>query len=198
VRHLSLGPDQFTNISGANAQGKNQIETVLRFSVPMRVAPSFFASSTQNQNTYFYFANFVLTNLRSLTSAQATTTNVLIFRSNAGSLTVTISNAAPAVVTGNGHGLAIGNKVKFTTTGALPSPLVAGTEYFVISAGFTANAFQISQTSGGAAINTTTAGTGTHTLLQGDILTDALAVSAGRLGFLDTAPAGVLTFSAEL
>lgn len=78
--------------------------------------------------------------------------------------TCTISNASPAVVTFNSHPFAVDDEIKFTTTGALPSPLVAGTSYYVISSGFGANSFQISATLGGAAINTTTAGSGTHSV----------------------------------
>lgn len=79
------------------------------------------------------------------------------------SATVTISNATPAVVTWAAHGLTVGSEVKFSTTGALPSPLVAGTTYYIIAAGFLPGAFQISATLGGVAINTTTAGSGVHT-----------------------------------
>lgn len=77
--------------------------------------------------------------------------------------TVTISNATPAVVTWAAHGLTVGSEVKFSTTGGLPNPLVAGTTYYIIAAGFLPGSFQISATLGGAAINTTTAGSGVHT-----------------------------------
>lgn len=80
--------------------------------------------------------------------------------------TVTVSNATPAVVTYSAHGLVAGDIIQFTTTGWLPSPLTANTNYYVISAGLTANDFEISLTSGGAAINTTTAGSGVHTLYK--------------------------------
>ena len=74
---------------------------------------------------------------------------------------VTISNASPAVVTWNAHGLINGNKIVFSTTGSLPSPLVAGTIYYVAFA--TTNTFEVSATSGGASINTTSAGSGVQT-----------------------------------
>jgi hypothetical protein len=45
--------------------------------------------------------------------------------------TVTISIATPGVVTWVGHGLISGNKVQFTTTGALPTGLSASTTYWV-------------------------------------------------------------------
>ncbi len=79
----------------------------------------------------------------------------------------TISNATPAVVTLANHGLSIGDAVKFSTTGALPAGITAGTVYYIISAGFTNSAFEIALTQGGTAINTTNAGSGTHTLVRG-------------------------------
>lgn len=77
--------------------------------------------------------------------------------------TVTISDATPGVVTKSAHGLNVGDEVFFTTTGALPSPLAVNNPYFVIAAGLDANDFEVSATLGGAAINTTTTGSGTHT-----------------------------------
>jgi len=74
--------------------------------------------------------------------------------------TVTISNASPGVVSWTGHGLVANSKVYFSTTGTLPSPLVAGQTYYVVSPAV--NTFNVSDTSGGSAINTTTAGSGTH------------------------------------
>lgn len=73
-----------------------------------------------------------------------------------------ISNASPCVITLNSHGMSIGDPVVFSTTGSLPTGLTVGTVYYVISAGFTANAFQVSATAGGVAINTSSAGSGTH------------------------------------
>lgn len=77
---------------------------------------------------------------------------------------VTISNASPAVVTWNSHNLSGSDPVIFTTTGSLPSPLVVNQIYYVIPA--TANTFRLSTVIGGADINTTTAGSGTHTAIS--------------------------------
>ena len=102
--------------------------------------------------------------------------------SNPQSSTVTISNASPAVVTWNSHGLSNGNKVSFSTTGSLPSPLTINTTYYVVSAG--ANTFQLSLTLGGASINTTTAGSGTHTcyLAKGETKLNIVSHSLGAVG----------------
>lgn len=77
--------------------------------------------------------------------------------------TVTISVADPAVITWNNHGLFANQPVVFTSTGTLPTGLVAGTVYYVVSAGLTPNGFSVSATEGGAAIETTAAGSGVHT-----------------------------------
>lgn len=79
--------------------------------------------------------------------------------------TCTISNASPAVVSATAHGFAINDKVIFSTTGTLPTGVTAGTTYYIISAGFGADSFRISLTLGGTAINTSTAGSGTHSFL---------------------------------
>jgi hypothetical protein len=60
--------------------------------------------------------------------------------------------------------LVAGDPVQFTTTGTLPTGLSAGTTYYVISTGLTSGAFEVSATLGGAAINTTGAGSGTHSV----------------------------------
>lgn len=76
---------------------------------------------------------------------------------------VTISVATPGVVSWVGHGLEAGSPVIFSTTGALPTGLPAGTVYYVVSAGLTADAFSVAATVGGPAIATTAAGSGVHT-----------------------------------
>jgi hypothetical protein len=81
--------------------------------------------------------------------------------------TCTISQAAPGIVTVNGHGLIVGDPVSFTTTGALPTGLVANTIYYVTATSLAANTFTVTATLGGGAITTTTAGSGTHTVHSG-------------------------------
>lgn len=76
----------------------------------------------------------------------------------------TVTIASPGVVTWTAHGLAVGSKVKFSTTGALPTGLVAGTEYYIKTAP-DADTFTLSATSGGSAINTTGSQSGVHTAI---------------------------------
>ena len=81
-----------------------------------------------------------------------------------GSKTLTsISVGTPAVFTLSDHRLQAGAIIKFTTTGTLPSPLVAGQEYYVASTGLTNNTFRITDTLGSTSlIATISSGSGTH------------------------------------
>jgi hypothetical protein len=84
--------------------------------------------------------------------------------------TVTITIASPGVVSWTAHGLIAGDPVVFTTTGALPTGLTAGTIYYVIATGITANSFRVATTPGGSAINTSGSQSGTHTATCGAYL----------------------------
>lgn len=75
--------------------------------------------------------------------------------------TVTISNAAPAVITWNANGVPNGTPVILTTTGVLPAGLEAGELYYVVNRA--TNSFQLSATPDGPPIATTSAGSGVHT-----------------------------------
>lgn len=85
------------------------------------------------------------------------------------SQTVTITIAAPGIFAWASHGLAAGTPVVLTTTGALPTGLVAGTQYFVSSgATLLTNSFAVSDTlahavSGTNQIATTGTQSGVHT-----------------------------------
>lgn len=76
--------------------------------------------------------------------------------------TFTVTIASPGVFSATGHGLYAGVPVKFSTTGALPTGLTAGTVYYVISTGLTADAFQVSSSRGGSAVNTSGSQSGIH------------------------------------
>lgn len=78
---------------------------------------------------------------------------------------VTISIAAPGVVTWAGHGLQTGYQLQLTTTGALPTGLSASTTYYVIAVD--ANTFRLATSlanaAAGTAIATSGSQSGTHT-----------------------------------
>ena len=101
--------------------------------------------------------------------------------------TITVTIAAPAVVTWTGHGLSSGQTVTFTTSGSLPTGLAANTVYYVTK--IDANSFNLSTTAANQAAGTfiTTTGTqsGTHTghhpyaRQTGLVLQDGVLVKSG-------------------
>lgn len=101
------------------------------------------------------------------------------------SAAATVTIATPGVFTWVAHGLAIGDKVKFSTTGALPTGIVAGTEYFVKTTP-SADTFSVSATTAGGAIATTGTQSGVHTAISigapSQRLFAALAMSAQEQG----------------
>ncbi|MGM4891268.1 hypothetical protein [Tardiphaga sp. 839_C3_N1_4] len=76
---------------------------------------------------------------------------------------VTVTIASPGVFTDTAHGFVGGETISFTTTGALPTGLTAGTTYYVLASGLTANSYSVAATPGGAAIATTGSQSGVHT-----------------------------------
>lgn len=78
--------------------------------------------------------------------------------------TATISINYPAVVTLASHGFQKNTPVIFTTTGALPTGIIAGKTYYVQKESINTNTFQISETIGGDVVNTSGSQSGTHTL----------------------------------
>jgi microcystin-dependent protein len=72
------------------------------------------------------------------------------------------ADAGTDFITAVSHGLSNGDRIFVGTTNTLPAGLSANTVYYVINK--TTNTFQLSTSSGGAAIDITTTGTGTHTL----------------------------------
>jgi len=81
---------------------------------------------------------------------------------------ITVTIATPGVVTWTGHGLSTGSAVQFTTTGALPTGITAGTTYYAIKVN--ANTFQLASSAtnayAGTAITTSGTQSGVHTGYQ--------------------------------
>lgn len=93
------------------------------------------------------------------------------------SATVTFTSGTPGVVNWAAHGLPINSKVRFRNSGgSLPAAITANVDYYILTAGYTANSFRISATLGGVEIAFATGGSGTHTGLnaQFGVSTDLL------------------------
>ena len=81
--------------------------------------------------------------------------------------TFTVTIASPAVFTAAAHGLAANDSLILATDGALATGLTADTIiYYVISAGLTADAFEVSATLAGSAVNTSGTQSGNHSFLK--------------------------------
>ena len=114
-------------------------------------------------------ANFTIAG--SQNTGSGTAGNIVLsnaFSNTVGTATVTITIAAPAVITWTAHGLVTGSPVVFTTTGALPTGITAGTTYYAItSSTLGVNTFQIATTAilaaAGTAVTTSGTQSGTHT-----------------------------------
>jgi hypothetical protein len=81
------------------------------------------------------------------------------------SKTVTMDLTSNVISSTGPHGLPDGASVVFSTTGALPTGLTAGTTYYVVSTGdLLPYELQVALTSGGAAINISGSQSGVHTM----------------------------------
>jgi len=73
------------------------------------------------------------------------------------------------------HQLTTSDRIKLKTTGGLPTGLSTATIYYIVNP--TTYTFQVSLTSGGAAVNFTTNGTGTHSISTGGPTTQGTATA---------------------
>lgn len=163
----------------------------MKIVVPHQIAASQILSSTidepdSSETAYSASSIYILGN------QVVDATNHLTYESLIGTQsTVTISNGSPAVITWATHGLIENTPVVFTTDGALPTGLTAGTVYYVLDPQL--NSFNVSTTIGGTAVNTSSAGSGTHTATGnpnlGYALTDTTAWfqvgSTNKFGMFD-------------
>lgn len=100
------------------------------------------------------------------TAVSRTGSNATLFSIICPSQTATITIASPGVVTATSHGLVIGDRIHFTTTGGLPSGISTNTDYYVISAGLTSNAFEFALSPSGTAVVTSGSQNGVHTVYK--------------------------------
>jgi len=135
---------------------------------------------TQNNVLYAMDADGVVYSRASGTwtavSGNQTSTSSKTFTVDTGTEILTLSGS-DANITPTGTGVFV------TSTSSLPSPLVAGTQYFVINASATTIQLATSYANAiaGTAINITTAGSGTHTITNGGQAGNGLVYWKGYL-----------------
>jgi len=94
--------------------------------------------------------------------------------------TFTVTIASPAVITPASYVPANGTAVILSTTGALPTGLTAGVQYYVVNA--TGSTFELANVPNGAPINTSGTQSGTHSVyvnsgLTADVLNQSFAIT---------------------
>jgi len=176
--NIALGSNQITNI--VSTRGLYVGQLIGGLGVP--AGTTITAISGSNPFTITMSANSTYTKNNS--AFNATNSNILGFPvnttvTNVTPTTVVLSNSSTETsraliftpgnvnlgsddITYNINGLIDNQIVQFSSTNTLPAGLTAGVRYFIISA--TDTSFQVSLTSGGAAIDITSQGIGTHTL----------------------------------
>jgi hypothetical protein len=107
--------------------------------------------------------------------------------------TVTLTIASPCVVTWANHMLPENTAIRITTSGALPTGLTAGKIYYTKDEQY--GTFNLSETPGGVAINTSGSQSGTHTAL-GTVHEIIEALASGAVITATLNPATTLTVSA--
>ena len=83
-----------------------------------------------------------------------------LFRGDVGASYVFTVNTTTEIITATGNNFIVGDKVSVSSDTTLPSPLSSSISYFVLSV--SGADIQVSLTSGGAAVDLTTTGTGIH------------------------------------
>ena len=123
---------------------------------------------------------------------------------NSTNSTVTIDIATPALIHWTAHGLIAGTPVVFSTTGALPTGIDNVHVYYVIAAGLVDDAFEISATVDGDAINTSGTQSGTQTAIANPLrlktircpnLTVRNSTGCTMITDLNNSPAGAPIYS---
>lgn len=90
------------------------------------------------------------------------------------------------------HGFSAGDKVVFTGGTTIPCGLALNTIYYVISAGLTTSAFQVSATSGGSSISVSGTATGTFYVAEPLNIT-GYTVDSDIKGLIDLAQVATFT-----
>lgn len=125
------------------------------------------ASQQTGEICYFARSTAPTGFLKANGAAVSRTTYAALFAAMNGgfsSQTFTVTIAAPGVFTKTAHGFTGGERLRLSTTGALPTGLNTTTDYYVLY--IDANTFNLATTYGGTAITTTGTQSGTHSYLQ--------------------------------
>lgn len=144
-----------------------------------------------NANTYLAVGNTVrFATTGGLPTNFATGTDYYVLTASGTQITVSATNGGSAITAGSagtGTQTVLQSGTHYVSTaGALPTGITEGTTYYVISAGLTTNAFEVSTTVGGSAVNTSGSVTGSPVY-------GAYAGSDSNTGLSNTSAAAFIT-----
>ena len=112
-------------------------------------------------STTYYVSRVIDANSFTITDGPGGTVEIVCTSNGSGTQTVIVT---PTIVTWTAHGRSVGDQVRFTTTGSLPTGFSTATTYYVNNV-ISANSFTLSASAGGASILATAVGSGTHTCI---------------------------------
>lgn len=120
-----------------------------------RTASGDYAGQRLEGDPYRSYKNIAgFSEVREFPNMPTNTTTLGTFTANTSTEVLTVSAA---------HGLAVGDRVRVSSTTTLPAGLAAATDYYVLTVPSTTT-LTVSATIGGSAVNITDTGTGTHTI----------------------------------
>jgi hypothetical protein len=174
----------YQSTTPATVNEQSEYDRVLTYNLRTRA----FIPWTISTGATYPVAHAIISDDAPVTQTQQNT----VVADDAESSTVTITIASPGVITWTSHPLSDTDQVIFTTTGALPTGITAGTSYYVVNSA--ANTFEIEATIGGGSINTSGTQSGTHTATVDDaivieqdsgdtVVTSVISGESGSVGF---------------
>jgi len=112
-------------------------------------------------STTYYVSRVISANSFTVMDGPGNGIEILCSTDGSGTQTAIVT---PTVVTWSSHGRSVGDPVRLTTSGSLPTGFSTGTTYYVSNV-LSANTFTLSASVGGAPILATAVGSGTHTCI---------------------------------
>lgn len=165
--------------AGVGGLTKRQVVGALSLSIPSGTTLGFKGGQANSLWAYLVDSDGAGTMKLAVSPVRVPTTGLL--STVTANKTVTMTIATPCVVTESSHGRNNGDSVTFSTTGALPTGVVAGTTYWLSDV--TANTYRLNSSPGGAAtggavINSSGGQSGVHTVKTvnafGKLVSDAV------------------------
>jgi hypothetical protein len=162
---VQAGTERVLKFDGILTLTHNATSLILPTGANITTAAGDIAEFTSEGSGNWRCTNYMRASGAPLGGGGISSTNTIVYTQATD--TCTISNASPSVITPSLGARTCGDNdspVRFTTTGTLPTGFSTGVTYWIINSNGTT--YNLSATKGGAAINTSSAGSGTHTVIS--------------------------------